>query len=131
MRATRRRVLVVDEAVNPIWRVMLGTYMSSLDLELKTVRQRDGVSDMDALMAAVDDNCAAVLVQNPNFFGAVADYTELFAKARAHKASASSPCTRSCRPCSKPPAKWGPTWPWPRPRAWASRCPSAVPIWAS
>ena len=86
VRATRRRVLVVDEAVNPIWRVMLGTYMSSLDLELKTVRQRDGVSDMDALMAAVDDNCAAVLVQNPNFFGAVADYTELFAKARAHKA---------------------------------------------
>lgn len=86
VRATRRRVLVVDEAVNPIWRVMLGTYMSSLDLELKTVRQRDGVSDMDALMAAVDDNCAAVLVQNPNFFGTVADYTELFAKARAHKA---------------------------------------------
>ena len=86
VRATRRRVLVVDEAVNPIWRVMLASYMSSLDLELKTVRQRDGVSDLAGLMAAVDDTCAAVLVQNPNFFDAVADYTKLFAAARAHKA---------------------------------------------
>ena len=36
--------------------------------------------------AAVDATCAAVLVQNPNFFGAVADFSELFAHARACKA---------------------------------------------
>ena len=86
VRATRRRVLVVDEAVNPIWRVMLASYISSLDLELKTVQQAKGVSRLDALMAAIDDSTAAVIVQNPNFFGAVADYTQVFAKAREHKA---------------------------------------------
>lgn len=32
VRATRRRVLVVDEAVNPIWRVMLASYISTLTL---------------------------------------------------------------------------------------------------
>ena len=86
VRATRRRVLVIDEAVNPIWRDMLVAYTSSLDLEIKTVAQKNGCSDMDALMAAVDNTCAAVMVQNPNFFGAVADYTALFAKARTQKA---------------------------------------------
>lgn len=86
VRSTRRRVLVVDEAVNPIWRSMLEAYVSSLDLEIRTVAQQNGCSDMDALMAAIDDTCAAVIVQNPNFFGAVADYTALFAKARSHKA---------------------------------------------
>ena len=86
VRSTRRRVLVVDEAVNPIWRSMLEAYVSSLDLEIKTVSQQNGCSDMDALMAATDATCAAVIVQNPNFFGAVADYTALFAKARSNKA---------------------------------------------
>ncbi len=86
VRATRRRVLGVDECVNPIWRIMLGTYVSGLDLELRLVGQNNGTSDMTALMDAIDDNCAGVLVQNPNFFGAIADYTELFAKARSHKA---------------------------------------------
>lgn len=86
VRSTRRSLLVVDEAVNPIWRAMLEAYVSSLDLEIKTVLQKNGCSDMDALMAATDDKCAAVIVQNPNFFGAVADYTALFAKARSHKA---------------------------------------------
>ncbi|MDO5483556.1 MAG: aminomethyl-transferring glycine dehydrogenase subunit GcvPA [Desulfovibrionaceae bacterium] len=86
VRATRRRVLVVDECVNPIWRIMLGTYTSGLDLEIRLIPHSKGVSDMSALMAAVDDDCAGVVVQNPNFFGAIADYTELFAKARSHKA---------------------------------------------
>ena len=86
VRSTRRRVLVVDEAVNPIWRSMLEAYVSSLDLEIRIVPQQNGCSDMDALMAAADATCAAVIVQNPNFFGAVADYTALFAKARSNKA---------------------------------------------
>ncbi|MBD8896694.1 aminomethyl-transferring glycine dehydrogenase subunit GcvPA [Desulfovibrio desulfuricans] len=86
VRSTRRRVLVVDEAVNPIWRSMLEAYVSSLDLEIRIVPQQNGCSDMDALMAATDATCAAVIVQNPNFFGAVADYTALFAKARSNKA---------------------------------------------
>lgn len=86
VRATKRRTLVVDEAVNPFWRVMLATYVADLDVEVKTVRQKDGVSDTAALVDAIDGSCAAVLVQNPNFFGVVTDYSALFAKARENKA---------------------------------------------
>ena len=86
VRATRRKKLVVDQCINPIWRAMLETYSSSLDITLVTVPHKDGLSDMEGLKAAVDATCAAVLVQNPNFFGAVADFSELFAHARACKA---------------------------------------------
>ncbi|WP_035064227.1 aminomethyl-transferring glycine dehydrogenase subunit GcvPA [Nitratidesulfovibrio termitidis] len=87
VRATKRRKLVIDEAVSPIWRTMLASYTSNLSLDLVTVPQVDGTSDMAALKAAVDTGCAAVVVQNPNFFGVVEDFTDLFAHARSQKAA--------------------------------------------
>jgi len=86
IRQTRRRKLVADEAINPVWRIMLASYTANLDLDIITVPQKDGCSDMDALKAAVDDACAAVLVQNPNFFGVVQDFSRLFAHAKACRA---------------------------------------------
>ncbi|MDR2574679.1 MAG: aminomethyl-transferring glycine dehydrogenase subunit GcvPA [Desulfovibrio sp.] len=83
VRATRRQTLAVDEAVNPIWRKMLATYIAGLPITLKIVPQKNGISDLRALSDAPDKECAAIIVQNPNFFGAVADYSEVFAAARA------------------------------------------------
>ena len=85
VRVSRRHVLVVDEGVNPFWRAQLATYTSDLALEVKVVPHKNGRSDKDALMAAITDQCAAVVVQNPNFFGVIDDYTELFAHARSKK----------------------------------------------
>lgn len=86
VRSTRKRTLVLDAAVNPFWRAMLATYTANLGLTVRVVPHRDGVSDKEALLAAVDNTCAAVLVQNPNFFGVVDDFTDLFAHARSCKA---------------------------------------------
>jgi glycine dehydrogenase subunit 1 len=83
VRQTKRRRLVADEALNPVWRMMLASYTANLDLDIVTVPHKDGRSDMTALKAAVDDACAAVLTQNPNFFGAVQDFSALFAHAKA------------------------------------------------
>lgn len=41
--------------------------------------------DATALMAALDDNTAAVLVQNPNFFGTIEDLPLCSARPREHK----------------------------------------------
>jgi glycine dehydrogenase subunit 1 len=65
---------------------MLGSYTSNLDLEFVTVPHKDGQTDIEGLKAALDDSIAAVLVQNPNFFGSINDFTELFAAAKAVKA---------------------------------------------
>ncbi|MDR2850489.1 MAG: aminomethyl-transferring glycine dehydrogenase subunit GcvPA [Desulfovibrio sp.] len=85
-RVTKKNTLVVDEAVNPFWRRMLNTYLAGLDIDVKTVPQTNGASNLAALSAAVDNGTAAVIVQNPNFFGVPADYTDVFAAARAHRA---------------------------------------------
>ena len=78
VRATKRSVIVVDEAVNPVWRQMLHTYAAGVNVTFRVVPQKNGLSDMDGLKAAVDDATAAVIVQNPNFFGAIQDFSDLF-----------------------------------------------------
>ncbi|WP_272700618.1 aminomethyl-transferring glycine dehydrogenase subunit GcvPA [Desulfovibrio sp. Fe33] len=86
VRKTRRRKIVVSEGLNPIYRVMLGSYTTNLDVDLVTVPHKDGQTDLAGLKNALDDSTAAVLVQNPNFFGSINDLTELFAAAKAVKA---------------------------------------------
>jgi glycine dehydrogenase subunit 1 len=73
---------VVDEALNPVYRIMLGTLTANLDVDILTVPHKNGCSDKDALAKALEGDNAAVVVQNPNFFGVVDDYTELFAQAK-------------------------------------------------
>ncbi|WP_300158881.1 aminomethyl-transferring glycine dehydrogenase subunit GcvPA, partial [Solidesulfovibrio sp.] len=83
VRHTKRKKAVVSEAVSPIYRIVLATYTRNLHLELVVVPHKEGLDDMAALAAAVDDATAAVVVQNPNFLGAVEDFTTLFADAAA------------------------------------------------
>lgn len=86
VRTNKRTKVMVSEAVSPIYRLMLECYTSSLHLELVTVPQKQGLTDIDALIAAVDAKTAAVVVQNPNFFGSLNDFSELFATCRSNKA---------------------------------------------
>ncbi len=85
VRKTKQSKIIVSEALNPIYRVMLDSYSTNLNLDFVTVPHKDGRTDIDGLKAAMDENTAAVLVQNPNFFGSVNDFTELFAAAAKKK----------------------------------------------
>ena len=86
VRKTKRRKVVVSEALNPIYRVMLDSYTSNLDVTLVSVPHKNGMTDIEGLKNAIDSDTAAVLVQNPNFFGSINDFTELFAHAQSQKA---------------------------------------------
>lgn len=81
-RVTGRRRFILDQALNPLWREMVATSTKNLDVEFTIIPHIQGMPDMNALGAALDDTVAAVAVQNPNFFGAIADYSELFAVAK-------------------------------------------------
>ncbi len=87
VRATKRSLLVVDENLNPLYRAMLATLSANLDVTVRTVPHKDGGPDMPALAAALEDSAAAVIVQNPGFFGTVHDFSPLFAAARARGAA--------------------------------------------
>lgn len=83
VRATRRKKLVLDECVNPFYRDMLRTLSANLEIEFQEVAHKGGLSDAAALQAALDDGTAAVIVQNPGFFGEMKDLSPLFAAAKA------------------------------------------------
>jgi len=77
LRITGRRKIVVDGCVNPFSRQVLKTYLHNLDVEVIEIPPLDGLLNRTGLAGALDDSVAAVLVQNPNFFGTVDDFSTL------------------------------------------------------
>lgn len=77
LRVTGRNKIVVDGCVSPFSRQVLKTYLYNLDVEIVELAPLDGLLDQAGLSALLDDSVAAVLVQNPNFFGSIEDFTAL------------------------------------------------------
>ncbi len=72
MSVTRRpgRVLIA-RSVHPDYRQILATYLANLDVELVTLDTPGGTLEPAALKAAMNDETACLLLQQPNFFGCV------------------------------------------------------------
>lgn len=70
---TRRKKLLVSDAIHPEYRDVVATYAYGQSIEVITVPSKDGVTDIEALKGLLDDQTAAVLVQYPNFFGQIED----------------------------------------------------------
>jgi glycine dehydrogenase subunit 1 len=83
MRATNRTKVVVDGCVSPIARQVLATYLSNQDAELVELPPLDGLLNREELARQLDANTAAVLVQYPNVFGCVEDFSGLADQAHA------------------------------------------------
>ncbi|MCP4376495.1 MAG: glycine dehydrogenase, partial [bacterium] len=77
MRITGRPKVLVDDSVSPIYRKMVRSYTSNLGIELVETESVEGLPDREAIAAQIDDDTAAVIVQNPNFFGCIDDVTDL------------------------------------------------------
>lgn len=86
IRATRRRQVVVSEAVSPIFREMLHAYSSNLNIELIQIPSGTDDSSQKALLKAVSDRTACVIVQYPNFFGTIEAWGEFNEKVHEKKA---------------------------------------------
>lgn len=86
VRATRKETLIIDEGINPIYRVMLDTLLANFGFNIITVPINGTAASIDDLKAKLNEDVAAVVVQNPSFLGGLKDYTEL-ANA-AHKVKA-------------------------------------------
>jgi glycine dehydrogenase subunit 1 len=80
IRATERPKVVVDGGVNPIYRKMLYCYTANLSIEFHEIPVSHGQSDRIRVFDAMDSNTAAVILQNPNFFGVIDDQSDIVAK---------------------------------------------------
>ena len=83
LRVTRRNRVIMDGTVNPIYRKMIVSYTSNLGIDLTELPVNGGVTDRGRMAAELNGSTAAVVVQNPNFFGCIDDYTDLAAQAHA------------------------------------------------
>ena len=68
-----RGEVVISEGVDPQYRRVLHTYAFSRGFQIKEVPTSNGVTPLEALDAAVSPTTAAVIIQQPNFFGCVED----------------------------------------------------------
>ena len=75
--ATGRSKFLVSRALHPHSREALATYSAGYGTSVAEVPLADGATDLAALERAVDDETAAVFVQQPNFLGALEDLAAL------------------------------------------------------
>jgi glycine dehydrogenase subunit 1 len=74
---TGKRKVIVDSAVSPIYRKMLRSYTANLYIELIETSPQLNIVDREILFKYLDDATAAVILQNPNFFGFIDDHTDI------------------------------------------------------
>ncbi|MHC4525622.1 MAG: PLP-dependent aminotransferase family protein, partial [Planctomycetota bacterium] len=83
LRISRRNKVIIDDSVNPIYRVMIHSYSRNLKIDLVETKNHEGLSNRDAILDALDDETGVVLLQNPNFFGCIDDFTDIAEAAHA------------------------------------------------
>ncbi|MCK4851746.1 MAG: aminomethyl-transferring glycine dehydrogenase subunit GcvPA [Candidatus Omnitrophica bacterium] len=86
IRITGRNKIIMDGGVNPIYRKMMYSYTSNLSIDFSEIPVSHGQSDRGMIDEYLDDSTAAVILQNPNFFGAIDDHSDISEK--CHKAGA-------------------------------------------
>lgn len=77
LRATGRKRILVDACVSPFSREVLKTYLFNLDIDIVEIPPLQGALDKAAISRLLDNTIAGVLVQNPNFFGSIDDFSSL------------------------------------------------------
>ncbi len=107
LRITARNKILLDSGVNPVYRNMLQCYTGNLNVGYVPIPVAHGQTRRDALREHLDEETAAVILQNPNFFGAIDDLSDVAQMAHGVGALA----VLSCYPVSlgllKTPAEMG------------------------
>jgi glycine dehydrogenase subunit 1 len=105
--ATGRKKLVASRGVHPHSRESLVTYGAGYGSELVEVPLADGATDAGALADAIDDETAAVFLQQPNFLGSVEDVEALGAAAKDRGALLVVACDPIALSILRPPGECG------------------------
>jgi len=79
----KRTRIVISPAVHPQYRAVVRTYVQGMGLDLVGDAVPDPLLAPASLLPLVDENTALLVLQYPDFFGRLYDYTALIAAAHA------------------------------------------------
>ena len=82
---TRRNKVLVSDTIHPETKEVLKTYLRFRDIEIVEIESEKGITNLDKLTEKLDKETAAVILQNPNFYGIVEDFNTLSSKIKANK----------------------------------------------
>jgi glycine dehydrogenase subunit 1 len=78
VRMNARQKIVIDEGVNPIFVKIVKTYIINLSLNAEVIDLKNFHSDKEKIKSVLDETVSCVVMQNPNFFGFIDDYSDVF-----------------------------------------------------
>ena len=104
----KQNKVLVSEALNPKTRQVLDTYALHHGIELVTIPLKDGVTDLSTLNSQLStiDGVAGVMVQQPNVFGVVEDFTGFAEACHEQKALFIMDCVAADLAVLKTPGEW-------------------------
>lgn len=105
--ATRRRTILVAGTVHPEYVKILSSYSISGAMDIVNVASQDGAADMDKMLAMIGKETAAVVIQQPNFFGHLEDVKQLEAAIHQNKGLFIMSVDPVSLAILKSPAEWG------------------------
>jgi len=74
---TKRNQILISGAIHLDYRQVVKTYCKAHNFEVIEIDFFEGVTSFDKLRENISEKTAAVLVQNPNFFGCIEDLKEI------------------------------------------------------
>ena len=105
----KQNKVLVSEGLNPNTRKVLDTYALHQGIELITIPLKDGVTDLSLLTSHLSplNDVAGVIVQQPNVYGVVEDFTGFANACHEHKALFIMDSVAADLAVLKTPGEWG------------------------
>lgn len=82
---TGRKQVVLAGHLNPAYVQVINTYTHHIGISVKVIKPDDGIINPDSVKQNIDENTAAVIVQQPDFFGVINDMANLSQIAHENK----------------------------------------------
>ncbi len=83
-RITRNKEIVISRTVNPQYRKTMHTYARFNGQRIVEADYQKGATDVAELESKINSETAVIIIQNPNFFGAIENVKEIAALAAKH-----------------------------------------------
>ncbi len=67
----KKNQILLSTTIHPNYREVVKTYCKAYNLNLIEINYENGITNINELKEKISENTAAVLIQNPNFFGSI------------------------------------------------------------